>query len=416
MDRGRGGSQIGRADGPRMRRGGQPHAASRRIDPCHPRDYADAIRPRLQAYNRKQFPMRSLKLRAAALLATAALPLSYAQAQLTVLAPPPGYLVSSLELGQPFGGSLAFHPADPDRFYASIGAFGAVSILRADAGTQTTATVAGPFGNIGGLAVLANGDLLITENYTSDTVLRARDLNTDGDFLDAGEMTELLAPILHDNVDFTGAQIAVAPSGGASGVPAGAAVVQTADGQTSSELLVVRDPATATPVYRPAGGAYFSGFQYNGGLAFTASGHLISGDSEFDPFTFTSKGRITALVNSNADEDIDPGESHVLVDQAALPSGLTDLAVRNDGRVFFTDFSGTVGSFPLPSNLLAGSAAPAPFAQTNGVYLSTARLDRSGPGARLYVGGYTPGFVQATNLAVFTLAPPTAADGWSLYE
>lgn len=365
---------------------------------------------------------RSMSARAAGLTALTVLMLSSAHAQLVVTAVPSGYTTSSLELGLPFGGALAFDLADPDRLFASYGSFGSMSILQADVATQTTRTVAGPFGNVGGLAVLDNGDLAISENFTSDTIFRARDLNGDGDFLDPGEVTNLITPILGDNGDYTGGQLAVAPAGNSSSIPAGALLVQTADGQTSSELLVITVPDTAAPAYQPGSGAYYSGFQYNGGFGFSASGHLILGESRVENFTFLPSGRILALVNLNGDEDIDPGESFELAGPGALNAGLSDLAVSGDDRVFFTENSGDVRSFPLPADLLSETANPSVFAQTNGAYLSTVRFDRTGPSfspgnpVRLYVGGYLPGFVQATNLVVITPAAVSAAQDWGIYE
>lgn len=375
-------------------------------------------------------PVPSVRACLLALLTLSALSPSGASAQhLTVHSVPPGYTASSLELGQPFAGALAFDPADPNRLYAAVGFFGNMSVLRVEADTGTTATVAGPFGGIGGLALLANGDLIISENHTpgpdavtTDTLIRARDLNADGDFLDPGELTELIAPILTGG-NFTGAQIAVAPAGDPSGIPTGSLLVQTADGSTDSELLVVLDPESDSPAFRPAGGAYFSGFQYNGGFGFAPGGEIIHGESELDLFTFMSQGRIRALVNTNGDEEIDADESHVIVDQADLQAGLTDLTVSGDGMVFFGEGSGQVRFFALPADLLQGTATPAVFAETNSLYMSTVRLDRTGSpfggtGAegRLYLGGYVENFAQPTNLAVIEPAGHSGVADWAVYE
>lgn len=366
--------------------------------------------------------VRSNRLREAALLTLLAALSMPAAAQLTATSVPSGYTASSLELGQPFGGALAFDSADPDLIYASVGSFGNMNVLRVDPTAGTTTTVAGPFGSIGGLALLGNGDLAVTENFTSDTIFRARDLNSDGDFLDEGELTELITPILTDG-DFGGAQIAVAPAGSPSGIPGGSLVVQTADGETSSELLVVRDPETSTPAFQPAGGAYYDGFQYNGGVAFAPGGEIIVGESTLDFFTWVSSGRIVALVNTNGNERIDAGESNVLVEEALLQNGLTDLTISAGGRVFFGENGGNVRSFTLPGNLLTGSATPTVFAGTNGTYMSAVRLNRtdadfnsSNPSVKLYLGGYTPGFVQASNLLVIAPAAPSAVRDWAVYE
>jgi hypothetical protein len=350
------------------------------------------------------------------------LPLAAPGANIQVQSVAAGYTTSSIELGAVFGGAIAPDPADADHLYVSSGFFGSQTILSVDAGAGTTRTVAAGFGNIGGIAVLGNGDLAITENFLSDKVLRARDLNSNGDFLDAGEVTELIAPILTDG-DFTGAQLTVAPSGNASAIPAGALLVQTADGQTSSELLIVENPVS-TPAFRPTGGAYYSGFQYNGGIAFDAAGNVILGIGQFDFFTFTPSGRIVALVNLNSDTDIDPGESNVLVDEPALSAGISDLAVSNENAVFFGENSGDVKTFALPANLLTGTASPALFARTDASYISAVRLDAptrtfapgaTGSTARLLLSGYAAGFNAATNLVVIAPGALAEVQNWELY-
>lgn len=337
---------------------------------------------------------------------------------------PAGYTTGSVNLGQAFGGALAVVPTDPTKLYVSVGSFTNQSIARVDTAANTVQTVASGFGSIGGIAVFASGELAVTENFSSDTILLLRDLNNDGDFLDAGEVAELIAPILADNNDFTGAQLKVAPAGNASAIPAGALVVQTADGQTSSELLVVENPL-GSPAYRPAGGAFFAGFQYNGGVAFDTFGHVIMGESRFDPLTFSSSGRVYALVNSNADAAIGPGESNILVNESSLTAGLTDLSVSAENVVYLTESSGTIRSFTLPANLLTGNATPTVFAQTDASYLSVCQFDDTSrtfapyaglPHARLYVSGYDSGWSAATNLLWIEPQPaPANVADWSVY-
>ncbi len=345
-------------------------------------------------------------------------------AQIQFTSVPAGYTSGSIELGAPFAGALAASPADPTKLFAAVGSYGNEQIVLLDTATETTTVVATGFGSIGGIAVFANGDLAITENSSADTILHAHDANNDGDFLDTGEITELIAPILADGGDFTGAQVIIAPSGNAAAIPAGSLLVQTADDQTSSELLVVENPLS-TPAYRPTGGAFFSGFQFNGGIAFDTAGNVIMGESKFDYLTFTSSGRIYALVNLNANETIDAGESHVVVDQAALNSGLSDLSVSAENDVYFTESSGNIRKFALPLNLLTDSATPTAFATTDASYLSACRFDdstrsfapnASAPKARLYVGGWTPSWTAATNLLwIEPATPPASVRDWALY-
>ncbi|MCX7964425.1 MAG: hypothetical protein D6691_11875 [Candidatus Hydrogenedentota bacterium] len=345
-------------------------------------------------------------------------------AQIHILSVPAGYTTGSIELGVPFAGSLAPLPSDPTKLYVSVGSYGAQSIALVDTVGASIQIVASGFGSIGGIAVLSNGDLAITENATSETILRAHDLTNDGDFLDPGEITALISPILADSpFGFTGAQIALAPAGNAAAIPAGALVIQTADGETSSELLVVENPETS-PAFRPAGGAFFSGFQYNGGIDFSNSGHVIMGEGMFDMLTFTSSGRIYALVNTNADAVIGAGEWNVLVSETQLAAGLSDLAISKEDDVFTVEGSGTVRTFALPPNLLSGSATPAVFAQTDSPYLSTVRFDdktktfapgATAPSARLYLGGYASDWTAATNLVWIQPQPTSHIENWAIY-
>lgn len=354
---------------------------------------------------------------------------AFAQAAaLTITTPLTGYTSISLELGRPYAGAVAFDPSVGTRMYASVGSFGNQSVLRVDTTLGTTATVLTGLGSVGGMAILSNADLVFTENGTSQSIFRARDLNADLDFLDAGEVTELIAPILADSgFGFTGAQIAVAPAGNASAIPAGSLVIQTADGGTSGELLVVENPTSATPAYRPVSSAYFSGFGYNGGVAFDPSGNLVMGESVYPA------GKVYGLVNTNVDQQITSGtESHVLVDTAAIPNGIADLAVSAQGRVFFGGNGlgfGTadapIRTFQLPGNLLTGSGTPSTFAGTNSVYLSTLRFDNAAKTfaagatvntARLIVGGLDTSFYGFTNLLIIQPGAIAAVQDWAAFE
>lgn len=339
--------------------------------------------------------------------------------QLTYSAVKPGYTVSSIELGQPFGGAIAAHPTDRNILYVSVGGWGANSVLEVTLDTGATRAITPTIGAIGGLAVLANGDLAITDNgdATYDTILRARDLNADGDFLDDGEITQLIEPILAD-FSFTGAHMTVAPAGNAAGIPAGALLVQTADGGAGSEVLVITNPETA-PAYAPPGGAYYSGFMYNGGLAFTPAGYLLVGISEFPT------GKINALINSNADDVITPDEVRTIVDDTVLANSVSDIAVTAGNQLLTTENSGLVRMFDLPADLATGSVGtPETLVETNAVYLATVCLDDPAapfspgtPGQKVtaYVGGFAP-TGSATNLLAITPRNTTAAADWQMFE
>lgn len=343
---------------------------------------------------------------------------------LTATSIPAGYTSSSLEIGVPFGGAIAKDTVNANRLYVSVAeiTYGPQKIVAVDASNGTTTTVSPSLGTIGGMACLTNGDLVFTENYTSDSIFRAHDGDADGDFLDPGEITQLISPILADG-NFTGTWVAVAPGGGPSAIPAGSVVVQTADGGTSSELLVIQNPATS-PSYRPRGGAFYSGYQYNGGIAFDAAGDVVCGISQFNFSNFTSSGRIVGLVDTNADGVIGPGESNLLVGEADLTAGLSDLAVSAEHRVFFGENSGAIRTFTAPANLLSGSATPSVFANTNALYLSVLRFDApqnsfapnaGANSARLYVGGFASYPNAATNLLVIQPTATSAVSDWQLY-
>jgi len=330
----------------------------------------------------------------------------------------PGYSARSINLGVPFGGAIAIHPAKPRILYVTYGNYSDHRVLRLDLDTGTTATVTPVVGNAGGLAVLANGDLAIADNFdqTSDTLLGAHDANGDGDFLDAGEITELITPIL-DGGNFTGAQMAITPEQNRAGLPAGTLLVQTADGGSDSEILAIASPDTA-PAFRPAGGAFYSGFTYNGGLTFSPAGDVLCGISEFPT------GRVMALVNANGNETIEPGEAHEIIGAGVLTNSIADLAATADGKVLTSENSGAIRMFTLPADLTSGQqATPGVLAETNGTYISAVRADNPAaqfsPGAKrratLYIGGYVT-FPAATNLLAITPDGPTAAEDWQLFQ
>src|SRR5690606_18505983 len=104
-----------------------------------------------------------------------------------------------------------------------------------------------------------------------ETNLLLQDLTLDGDFDDPGEIVELIAPVGISNPDpsfglYTGSQMRVVPPGAPGGLPSGAVAVQTADNATSSELLIITNPANpGSAAYHPAGAAWFEGYGFNGG-------------------------------------------------------------------------------------------------------------------------------------------------------
>src|SRR5690606_25302707 len=111
-----------------------------------------------------------------------------------------------------------------------------------------------------------------------------------------------------------------------------------------------------------------------------------------------------------------------IVTSASLPNSIADLSVSADGLLLTSENSGTIRQFELPETLdetVTGSV----LAETNGTYLSTARLDSSrkfksetaGADGTLYIGGYVT-FPAATNLLAITRSTTAAAHAWQLYE
>lgn len=335
---------------------------------------------------------------------------SHAQ-KLSFTSHPDGYDAASIDLPDLFTGALAVDPENENRVFASVGSFGEMRLALVDLETETSWIVAaGPFGSIGGLAVLSATQTAIVENGSNPagppdkTILLASDLDGDGDFDDPGEIEELIAPILvgpDAPFGFSGAQSRVVPPGNPSGISSGSLMVQTADGGGNAELLVIVDPLGA-PAYRPIDGAYFSGFDFNGGFDFDSEGNILLGSLS----SATFQGEIFALVNTNGDEAIAPDESNLLVRDANLPFGISDLAIDSENEVFGAS-GGGIQTFPVPGDPLTAEATPTTFALTDSFFLSGILFNTkqkpfepfSGPeGAKLVVGDG----IGTTNLLVLS--------------
>ncbi len=331
----------------------------------------------------------------------------------------PGYTARSIDIGIPVGGAMAFHPTNPDLMILSAGNYGEQILLEFNLDTGTTRPLSPVIGNIDGIAILNNGDIALTENMTSNTILRLRDLTGDNAYFDDHEITELIAPIGVDFA-FTGAHMIVAPPGNDAGIPAGSLLVQTADGPGAAEILIIQNPETA-PAYFPPDDAWYHGFTYNGGIAFSPHGHVICGVSNFPV------GQVLALLNSNNDNRIDATEAHEIVSADTLTNSISDLAVSRDGIMITAENSGDIRWFQLPDDLTAGATtADGILAVTNGVYLSRVLLDNTdgdfgsdghGPAPTVYISGFA-GYPAAPNLLAITpaSAPPASAKGWHWLE
>lgn len=332
---------------------------------------------------------------------------------------PEGYLPGSIALPDSFAGALAIDPNNENVLYASLGAFGDNDVARILLDSGSVEMVAdGPFGNVAGIAVLSATQLVLVDNGFAaggppdQTILLAQDLDGDGDFEEAGEITELITPILTGFFGFSGAQAEVVPPGNPQGLPSGSVVIQTADGGGGGELLVVTDPL-GTPAFRPLGDSFFTGFDFNGGVEFDNEGRLIVASAiVVDPTAFTIAGRVYGLDNLDGNEQIDETEFGVIVPTSTLPSGISDLALDGDDDGFCTS-GGDLKTFAIPADVLVGSSTPTTFATFNTTFVSGLAMSSqvrpfepfSGPrGSTLIIGG---GFSE-TNL--LTLKPLASAD------
>lgn len=343
----------------------------------------------------------------------------------------PGYAPGSIALPAGFGGALGTLASESDTLYVSIGSYGNMKLARVDLATGLAAVVAdGPFGSLAGIAPLTSTAVALIDNSSASggppdqTILLARDNNpADGDFNDPGEITELIAPILTGAFGFTGAQARRVPPSASAALPLGSLVVQTADGGAAGELLAIVDPLSASPGFTPAGGSWFSGFDYNGGFDFDSRGVVWMGSVDSASFA----GTVTALVNLNFDSRIDPGEFH---DVVAGENGMADLSIDAEDDVFFSapnaSFAASARTFRAPASPLGAAATPVDFAATNASYLSALLVtSKNRPfepfggagGAVLVLGGFAPDFSSAVNL--LTLTPGIGNNGahdWELYS
>lgn len=342
---------------------------------------------------------------------------------------PNGFEAGSINLGAGFKGTLAADPSNPDIVYASVGVWQQQSVVKINLADSSVTTVAtGYFGSIGGMAVPSPHQLIVVDNddYTSnsipgETILLLTDKNLDGDFDDAGEVEPLIAPILVDGGGFSGAQARIAPAGNPSGIPSGSLLFQNADGGGKADLFVVTNPTnSALAAYRPAGGAYYSGYDYNGGFDFDSQGRIFMGatNSWFS-------GEVFALVNLNADMDIDAGESNDVVTSLSLSGGISDLIIDGEDDLFLVtnpwgDYQ--VQQIAIPSDPLNEEALPAPFANTDSSWLTTIMINtKTRPfaagqngGAVMLLGGYK-GWSSATNLLTLKPCLFSEVEDWRLY-
>jgi len=342
---------------------------------------------------------------------------------------PNGFEAGSIELGAGFVGALAPDPYNPDIIYAAVGVWQQQYIVKINLADSTVASAAvGFFGSIGGMAVPAPHQLIVVDNddYTSNTipgemVLLLTDKNMDGDFDDIGEVEPLIAPLLVDGASFSGAQARIAPAGNPSDIPSGSLLFQNADGGGKADLFVVTNPTDAALAsYRPEGGAYFSGYDYNGGFDFDSQGRIFMGatNSWFS-------GEVFSLVNLNNDMVIDAGEANDVVTSLSLSGGISDLIIDGDDNIFLVTnpWDGyQVQKVVIPADPLHETATPSPFANTDSSWLTTIMINTKtrpfkagqNDGAIMLLGGYK-GWSSATNLLILKPCPFSEVEDWAIY-
>jgi len=343
---------------------------------------------------------------------------------------PAGYAPDSINLGAGFTGALAVDPSNPDIIYASVGYWQHNQVKRIKLSDFSVKTVCSTFfGSIGGLAVPGPDQLIVVDNddYTTnsipgETVLLCTDRNYDEDFDDAGEIEELISPILVDGVSFTGAQARIAHPGNPSKIPSGSLLFQNADGNQNSELFVVTDPTSPILAqYRPSGSCYFTGFDYNGGFDFDSAGRIFLGTTNS-----SWSGEVISLVNTNNDEDIDPGEWNDIVSSSSLSGGITDMIIDAEDDVILctNPWEGyQVQCFRIPPKPLEDTVIPGDFADTDSPWLTTVIINtrnrsfepNTDGGATLVLGGYAPGWLSATNLLLLSPCLISEVNEWELY-
>ncbi len=348
------------------------------------------------------------------LLFLPALPLAFYEAQaqtLSFTSVPSGYDAGSIDLPEAFAGALGVDPDFDHIVYAAVGSFQNMKLAKVDLRTGEVKIVAnGPFGAIGGIAPLGSRRVVIVDNATAeggptdDTILIAYDKNSDGDFNDAKEITQLVKPILSGG-NWSGSQARLIPSRPGSALTPGSVMIQTADGNGAAELLVIENPKGKAKFAKKS--PFFGGFDYNGGFDFDSSGRVLMGT-----LTGSFTGEIFVLVDRNRDRRIGEDESNLLVEGEG---SMGDMIVDHENDVIFLSFDDSfqaaLKTFRVPADPLKETATPEDFAATDSGYLYSMVINSkqrsfepdSGPsGAMLIFGGLTGTYESAVNLLTLT--------------
>jgi hypothetical protein len=354
-------------------------------------------------------------------------------AELRFVSPPPGYDVGTVDLGAGnSAGALAVDRACERHVYAAGFFDGGEKIVRLDLETSTRTVILDcPASvSVAGFAVLTSATLFVSDNIHG-RLLILRDHNPrDGDFNDPSEVNDLIAPILvHPTFGWTGSSVQIVRSTpNRLGLPAGTVLFQSEDGGTTlGEVLAVVDPLT-TPTYRPAGGAFFAGLDYGGGMVVDSMGRLAVASSSYPQL-----GTIWVCDDRSGNGAIEPSEGLALnLDGVTSGSkGLSALALDRSGRAYVCTTLPSVG--PARSALLAFYLPDDPSSATrtavtqlgllDSSYVSAVVLTSSRPfwpgardGATMVIAGYAGFWEPSDRLVTVRPAPSTGVGTWNLYD
>lgn len=347
---------------------------------------------------------------------------------------PNNYTAGSIQLSAPFTNAITA-TSDPDVIYASVGSYGFNKVVKVQISTGTCTDVTDAvFGSIGGMTVLSTGELIIIENSDNvvtttpgECILLAKDLNSDGDFMDSGEIDKLIDPILAEASwgGFSGAQARTVPSGNPGNIPSGSLAFMDSDALNKGDLFVVTNPTTSSlAAYYPPSSSFFRGFDYNGGFDFASDGVIYLGATTDD-----FHGTIFALKNLNGNNKIDNLEYNDVVSTYSLMyTSVSDVIIDNSDNVYFTAMSAPnplIKTFPVLPDPLTSEAAFTDFASFNAGWISAIALnskslsfkpDTNTAHATMIIGGTTTSWLSATNLLTLTPRDISSVNDWNLFE
>jgi len=346
---------------------------------------------------------------------------------------PPGYVAGKVPLGTGnYATALAADP-DNDNFIYAAGMFaGANRIVHLDLrnGHRTSVFTCPTSVTVSGFAVLASDTLFVSDADHDRLYVLRDDHPKDGDFDDPEEVRELIKPILtNPGGDWTGTAVMIVRSrSNRLHLPAGTVLFQSEDGgMTQSEVLAVMNTWTG-PSYQPPGKAFFSGFNYGGGLAMDSVGRLLVASS-FYPNT----GKVWICDDLNGDAFIGAGEANILVRRASSTTetaGLSALAIDAADRCYVAvgwGFGSTaqtdIQTFSIPDDPLHRTAPVTTFASLGSPYVSatvfnsTSRSFAPGTanGAVMVLVACDPMWGNLDYLLTLRPAGPTGVRQWRLY-